>query len=723
MTDLFVEQPEEQLYSTLNPDEKPDPVGELGTAISDIASAGVDIAGEIFTPGWWEWPPWKDTVESVGTTLRDLMGQTGEFAPPEDEELTGEDLSARVAQDTLPAVSKDKGEEGGDAILKALHFEMMTGEAAFAKWINWLGNSGVHMVSRRGAPLGESAIYEETESGARQPNLAFQGQTGGSTTASIVNLRTAAGQKELLTYLRSDWRNIPDLLELVTQNLSTNWSAFMDATVDGNRPGTFGITEEDPDVFAQMMRQFGRFGDDTAMLATVDDIYGINSAQDIIGGTLDAAITAYAAEISGTQTMMRGPSLEEDEGGVSTGDVGFILSFDGTPYGDIVSVNDLFSGGKLGELNAYPYMESLYDNTRDASGYSATIEQIQQGLFAWGVLRPDENFEWGKLDIPGMNSMADLTVDAIQILQADIANEALKVWRHNPADLAPDASPYMAAVEQRLIARNVTTGDLRRNQDRKFERDVIEQVSQNIQNRINASGSGYQPMRQQGIKEVEAVIEQMLNELGSQEREEYFGRGGSANQRKLVNSLMADFYDDPDWGSQIFFGAQNGDKDFLNYAKNAGALTEDQMKLMQRGLMSPDNFRENWDPNDVGALQAAEQDVVTSNLLKYIADNMTNDEMSADAVRRGMITFAHTIGQRTAHERGYSDNDYRQMVSKAMDSVIDAPAVSPLVSTLEGRVADSFNLVGGGGGGDFHSLMDALGRRQGHVNTLRVRNV
>ena len=190
-----------------------------------------------------------------------------------------------------------------------------------------------------------------------------------------------------------------------------------------------------------------------------------------------------------------------------------------------------------------------------------------------------------------------------------------------------------------------------------------------------------------------------------------------------MNSLMADFYDDPNWASQIFFGPQNGDQDFLNYASNAGALTLDQKELLERGLLEPADFRKSWGPNDVEALQAAEQDVVTSNLLKFIANNMTDDEMSADAVRRGMITFAHTIGQRTAHERGYSDNDYRQMVSKAMDSVIDAPAVSPLVSTLEGRVADSFNLVGGGGGGDFHSLMDALGRRQGHVNTLRVRNV
>ena len=122
-------------------------------------------------------------------------------------------------------------------------------------------------------------------------------------------------------------------------------------------------------------------------------------------------------------------------------------------------------------------------------------------------------------------------------------------------------------------------------------------------------------------------------------------------------------------------------------------------------------------------MQAAEQDVVTSNLLKYIANNMTDDQMSADAIRRGLITFAHTIGQRTAAERGYSDNDYRHMVSKAMDSVIDAPAVSPLVSTLEERVADSYNLVGGGGGVDFRSLMDSLNRRQRGTNVLRVRNV
>ena len=53
MTDLFVEQPEDELYSTLvPPEEGPDPVGELGGAISDLVSTVTDVAGEVLTPRW-----------------------------------------------------------------------------------------------------------------------------------------------------------------------------------------------------------------------------------------------------------------------------------------------------------------------------------------------------------------------------------------------------------------------------------------------------------------------------------------------------------------------------------------------------------------------------------------------------------------------------------------------------------------------------------------------
>jgi len=145
---------------------------------------------------------------------------------------------------------------------------------------------------------------------------------------------------------------------------------------------------------------------------------------------------------------------------------------------------------------------------------------------------------------------------------------------------------------------------------------------------------------------------------------------------------------------------------------------------MERGLVSPNNFRDNWDANDVTALQAAEQDVATSNLLKFIANNTTGGQMDADAIRKGLVTYAHTIGQRTAAERGYSNTNYAEMATKAMDAFTDAPAVSPLANTIEERIAESYNLVGGGEGPDFRSLMERLDtRNQRGTNVLRVRNV
>lgn len=711
MTDVFVEQPEDELYNTLvPPEEAPNPVDEMFGAFGDIGQAGADIISGLFTTGGG--PPFWDTALSVGTTLKDLVGETGKFAPPKEEELTLEDRAGQRAQDIMPAKpATDQNEGSSDAIIRALHFEQMTGESAFVKFINWLRRSGVTMASREGAGIGRSVIFEAD--GGVSP--AFQGHTA-EPTAAVHNLDSDVGKEHLVGYLQGDWRNIPDLLEIVQQNIAENWSTFMAGVVDGKKPKKLETAVSDPTVFGELMRQFGGYGDGTTLLVDVDDAFGSGSAQDILGGALEAAIQTYAADLSKTnKAMFVGNDLES-----KGGKVGFITSFDGTPYGDIKSVNDLFSGGKLGPMDAYHYMRTLYDNTKDSSGYSPIMDQIQQELFAWGVLDPKEGFEWGRLDIPGIEGGVDRTVDALQMFQVDIINEALQVPE---SELANDATAYINTVTRRLITRNVNTGELRGNQIRNNEQAVLRNVSQKIQDRI-ANNPHYQEMGQQGIKEVEATIQEMINELGSEEREKYFGRGGSATQRQLVESVMTDFYDDADWGSQIFFGGQNTDMDFLNYAKGVGALTEEQMSLIERGSMSPDGFRKNWDTKDVMALQAAEQDVATSHLLKFIANNMTGDQMDADAVRKGLITYAHTIGQRTAAEHGYSDTNYGEMATKAMNAVMDAPAVSPLTNTIEERIAESYNLVGGGGGPDFRSLMERLdNRNQRGTNQLRVRNV
>jgi hypothetical protein len=336
-------------------------------------------------------------------------------------------------------------------------------------------------------------------------------------------------------------------------------------------------------------------------------------------------------------------------------------------------------------------------------------------LFAWGILDPGEGFEWGKLDIPGMAGMADRTVDALQMFQADIVNEALSVPE---GELASDATPYMETVMRRLITRNVNIGELQSNQAFKQEEDVIKEVSRRIQERITSSGD--RSINTQGIKELQATITGMLGELGPEQRDQYFGQGGSVDQQQMVNLLMSDFYGDNNWGSQIFFGSRNTDDDFMRYAKRAGALNENEISLLERGAFRPEDYRKNWDPNDVGALEKAEQDVVTANLVKFITDQGGWDD--ANALRKGMITYAHTIGQRTASERGYSNEDYGRMVTKAMQIAGRTPAEAPLVTTLDDRLAQSMDLVGGGSP-DFRNLMDSLNSRRKSLNTLKVRNV
>ncbi len=717
MTDLFVEQPEEELISSLTADQT-DPFWDVPDEIGEWFGDVGQVIDEIFADApederWWQHP--KGQVGRLATTLKDFMSQEGTFAPPVEEELSVEEQVAQKAQELMPAASTegadDQAEGAGASAIKALHFEQMTGESAFVKFINWLRRSGVVTASREGAGIGTSSIYDAE--GRVSP--AFQGVQTTQPTASVVPLGTDKGKKQLLDYLRVDWRNIPDLLEMVQQNIAINWETFMSGVVDGKKPSPLDTAEADPAVFGELMRQFGGYGDGTTLLIDVDEAFGSGSAADILGGALSTAIEAYGAElIKSEQSMMVGPNLEE-EGGM----VGFITSFDGTPYGDITSVNDLFSGGKIGPMDAYHYMRQLWDNTKNSSGYSAIIEQIQQELFAWGVLDPTEGFEWGKLDVPGMAGMADRTVDALQMFQVDIINEALKVPE---GELAPDATAYIDKVLQRLISRNVTTGDNQMNRARDLETDVIKRVSQKIQDRISSNPNRL--INEQGINELEATIQEMVNELGSQDREEFFGRGGGALERQLVDSLMTEFYGDSDWGSQIFFGGKNTDDAFLQYASRVGALSAREEELLGRGAGKLQDFRKNWDPNDVGALQAAEQDVVTSNLLKFIANNTTGDHIldDPDALRKGMITFAHTIGQRTATERGYSDTDYGRMVDNAIRAASGSPMESPLVATLDDRLAQSMDLVGGGGP-DFRRLMDSVNNRRRSLNTLRVRNV
>ena len=184
MTDFFVEQPEDEVISTLTAATEPpfwDVPDEIGEYVSDIGQ----VIDEIFAPTpederWWQHP--KGQVSRLAKTLKDFMSQEGTFAPPDPEDVTAEGLQGQIAQEIMPAgTGTDQSDAAGTNAIKALHFEQMTGEETFVKFINWLRKSGVTLASREGAGVGRSVIYEPD--GGVSP--AFQGATSKPRSESI----------------------------------------------------------------------------------------------------------------------------------------------------------------------------------------------------------------------------------------------------------------------------------------------------------------------------------------------------------------------------------------------------------------------------------------------------------------------------------------------------------------------------------------------------------
>ena len=734
----FTEQDSQEILDELNEEEAPDPVDQMFGAIGDLGENLVDpnvVLGPTFGGGdkWWQVPT---PLPPPFGGLLGLMGGLAEQAFPPDPSMTPTivpTLDTLVTQELITGDEVvDQAAAQSDNLIKALHYEQMSGEAVFAKFINWLGDHSVTSVRREGDPLGESIVWEEGP---------FVSTEQGDPLVNIYGLKGNRGQQELKTYLKANWRDVPELVEYVRQNLASNWGEFMALA------GTAGGLERwergfvDAEDYESVLRQFAAFGDDTAVLATLDEQYGSGSALRVVGGALDDALNSFVIEVSQRDsTMMVGPvappgirerglaQYDEDGNQIKDsefGQVAFITSFDGTPYGEIQSVWDLFSGGRLGQQNATLYMRDLYTNTKDSTGYSAVVEKIQQDLFAWGVM--DEPDEWGKLDITNIELGDDETINALHMIQSDITNTALEAWQvaqKGGPSLAPDGTPYMKDVVDRLVARNVNMGDTIASSARQQEERILQAVSKKIQDRVAANPD--RGFSSRGQVQMEATIQSMLDDLGPAQREEYFGRGGSSNERQLVQSLLSQFYDEEDWGSQLFFGGQNSDLNFMQYARSVEALTQGQMDLLDRGVTHADEFRSTYADAE---MQKAEEDVATANLLKFIGKHAGGyalqqiiDSGNADAIQSGLITYARTIGQRTAAERGYSDRDYVRMVNNAMTTLGRSPVESPLVSTLDERLAESYNLTGGSNS-NFNTVMDAINRRRTGSSALRVRNV
>jgi hypothetical protein len=557
----------------------------------------------------------------------------------------------------------------------------------------------------------------------------------------VVNLEQAEGKEHLYNYLINNWQKIPDLVDRVGLVLADRVGQYQLASsqaglptgVSAAQPANFTGrgTEQMPQVsYEELLGQFGDREFNGVTLMDLDNQYGPGAAADALYQVLERSVLEHVEEIAATNsTMLIGPEAPvfDPLGGAQApaGEVAFITSFDGTPFGEIHSVNDLFSGGQIGPWNARPFLLNFYEATKDARGYSINLEQVQQELFAWGYM--EEPAEWGKLD-PVMRG-PDATLDALHTFQADLVNNALQIYQEGPtpddpafsegrnALIAPDGTPYVGAVVSRMIGAGLSVPDSKAATVRQQEQRAIAQVQERIKTRIASSG---RQVTEAGLASIASEIDQMIQ--GS--RSEIFGQGGTARERQLAESILSQFYANPtgDWASDITFGATDSDMDYINYARRVGALSEEEMEMLttdliyQTGQMSSRSVR--------GLGTELKKDVAVANLLKFITGGMEGglESVTADDIRRGLVTYAHTMGQRTAGTRGLTDRDFADMAQRAYGNVqgVAPQEQTAFVGTLEQRISDAMGLSGGSG--PYQQVLQALGPQRG-TPSIRPRNV
>ena len=675
----------------------------------------------------------KEALDFAHQSWDDLYGTIMEGeTPAEKKEREANKTRDEIARETYPELDlqdtpTDLTELGGNSILKEIVFENSTKVDSFEKYINWLIKNGVASVSREGQPLGESITLGGTQ----------MLDARGNPVSQLMDLRANATQTQLFEFFEDNWMHNKDLVESLRkqlqsgiQDMANRSYAQEDYNWDADAEAPLGV---DPELMANIVRVFSDVGTDTANIANLNAVLGNNALQWLINQrfapVLRQEINNLAAE---NRAVLFGPNLGA-VGDTPLGEdaiqpqIAFITSFDGTPYGEITSIKDLFSGGKIGPQDAWFYMQDLYEKTRDGAGYSSIVERIQQELYAYGYM--DVPDEWGKLDIINIENKADTTIDALQMLQSDQINEALRISNDPNEELSPDGTAYVNAVMDRAMSRKLDQLPARKASVASQQAGLIENVVSTLDQLAKRSGSTFDDS---GKASVRSKLKEMIGEADDDLLEGAFGGGADPQRLQLVDTILRNFYQDDNWANNVYLGANDSDIDYLRYAKRSGALSDEELNMLQRQLddtgthieefgqpMHTTNFDDTGTAVQPRDTNAVAKDIVSS----YMADLLQTPEGQEMDIIKALTTFGHTAGARISQDYGYTAFDYEQMAEDIYSQGVLAPSPeeSELQKNLTDRLAMANDLVGRGPA--LRALTGAMQERRGFTDFSPMRNM
>ena len=385
--------------------------------------------------------------------------------------------------------------------------------------------------------------------------------------------------------------------------------------------------------------------------------FGKEITNKVLSGARDQVIENYITEHTRANPYM----ITNNEGGMITG---FDEAYDTSSFGQVTSLEDLFSGEygvKVGPVHAASYLKDLFHRTNEGSGGSSVIASFQQTMYAMGYMddsigqlpAPDR---WGHVD--------DQTIEAFKAVQWDIVQNVDEARR---LGIEPDVKNLWIEMQNEGGIQRMATSDM--DPEGQFRVDASNRFANHAKAKFSKR---LVPMMNMPEEEINKNIDQVLSDMTAEERNMAWGMGGNPDEVAMAGEILKSFYnDDSDWGSNIRFGHNNSD--FMNYANKVGALTDKERQQHAADLME-------------GRSGSIGKDVAISNFLMMLDGDITNS--TRDEIRSGLARYANTIGFEHSRNNGFTADDIFQRADTGMSAArsADTTDYDELMTTLEGRL-------------------------------------
>jgi len=535
-------------------------------------------------------------------------------------------------QGQIPRASYQTPEERVRQVRKEIHWDQMGSMFAGDKVVNFFLGLGINSTELTGGGMGLAGNVLDVRA------QLLQGGDPHRLAPEVIDLRSNIGRTQFNTYITDGWLLVPEIIKQIAAKIPT----YTDIR---NLPPTAGF---DTGTLTALQNQFGG-------LIPKEALFSEGDADLILQTAYNEVIDSYFKELSSrAQYLIADPIANAVDSGVTK--LGFVLSFDGTPFGEVDSVIDLFSGGNFGPGNATQHLQKLA--TSDPNKFL----QFQQELYAMGFM--DAPSAWGELAPMG----PDPTVNAFHDLQIAMLGEDMRS-RTAGYTYSPDQVRANVIHKRSKEAADVAvTSDV-------VSRDFADRVQTIATETIRDMGHD---LNQKGSRKLEAGIQKMMDALSPEESESLFSGGGIIEQTQIAEDALAAFYGTDDWSGLVSFGPRDTRRSYLEYSHLVGAISDEEFaKLSSLGAVSgvPDltasEMEGEWVFNQERAaaleeLTDARHDVAVSNFIGGLTGTGAEGTITEKDIESALVRYAHTVGSKQQAETGVTD--YRGMARQAWES-------------------------------------------------------